>query len=163
GINTRVDAIFVVGAAVEVLSEKRLALGMSDEVGMEGVELRRRDCAVVIPPHRRFGQRVADDEFVLGAAASVHTGLGNERAAIGEFGLARAQCMLVERGLGEIPVDGLEPGEPELFGAESAVANASFFHESVSSWAPGRKGGTLVGQPAPAKGVSNRNGNSGPK
>src|SRR5262249_28844651 len=134
GEDARLDAVLGVGAAIEVLGEQLLAIGMGDEILEQHVELGGRDLAVLLPPHRLLGALVADDELVLPAAAGMHAGLGGERAALHDLRLAIGDGMLVKRGLGQVPVDRLETREAELVGAMGAVAQTRFFHRTSSEY-----------------------------
>ena len=122
------DPVGRIGAAVEVLREQLLALGMGEEVLQQGVEMAGRDGAVVVPPDGAFRGLVAHHELVLGRAARMHAGLGQKRAALHELGLAPGQGLLVERGRLEIPVDPLEVAEAGGLGALRAVEDADIFH-----------------------------------
>src|SRR5262249_54233798 len=88
GVDAGLDAVFGVGAAVEVLSVELLALGVLEEVLVEQVELGRRELAVLGPPDGLLGLLVADHELVLRAAARVDAGLGAERSALDDRALA---------------------------------------------------------------------------
>ena len=83
GEDPSLDAMSRIGAAIEILREKLLALGVLDEVAEQGLELLRRDRAVVLPPDALLGQCVLDDELVLGRAAGMAAGIGAERTAAG--------------------------------------------------------------------------------
>ena len=61
--------------------------------------------AVAVPPDRVLGERVDDGVLVLGRAAGVMAGLGAERAAGDDRRLAVADRVLVERRVGQVPVD----------------------------------------------------------
>ena len=82
GEDARLDAVFGIGAAVEVLREQRLALGMREEVLKQIIEMLPALLAVAVPPHRVFGRRVDDGMLVLGRAAGVMAGFGAQRAAM---------------------------------------------------------------------------------
>ena len=88
GEDAGLDAVFRIGAAVEILGEELLALGVGEEILVQQVELRRRQLAVLVPPDRLLGVLVADDELVLGGAAGVDAGLGAQRAAFDDLRLA---------------------------------------------------------------------------
>ena len=94
-----------VGAADQVLDEEILAGRMRQEVGEQRVELRRRHRLVVVPPDMRLGVLVADDELVLGRAAGVLAGLGDQRAMGGQPGFAAADRLFAERCRTEIIAD----------------------------------------------------------
>ena len=105
GEDARLDAVFRIGAAIEVLREQLLALGVREEVVEQHIELLRRELAVLLPPDRLFGLLVADDELVLGRAAGVDAGLGAERAALDDVAFVGGDRVLVELLGGQIPVD----------------------------------------------------------
>ncbi len=86
-IDPRLDAVFRIGAAIEVLRVQRLAFGVGDEIVEQQLEFVGRQTAVLLPPHRLVGRVVDDDELVLGTAAGVHAGFGAERPAMDECGL----------------------------------------------------------------------------
>ena len=92
GEHARLDAVFRIGAAIEVLREKLLALGVLEEVVEQNIELLRRKLAVLLPPDRLLGGVVADDELVLRRAAGVDAGLGAERAALDDVAFVRARA-----------------------------------------------------------------------
>ena len=84
GEDARLDAVGRIGAAVEVLREQLLALGMGEEV----LRAASSNCSGVIAPllsHQTSFSVVcvADDELVLGRAAGMDAGLGDQRAARG--------------------------------------------------------------------------------
>src|SRR5712671_7253296 len=99
------DAIFRIGAAIEVLSVKLLALRVLKKILVQQFELGRRQLAVLFPPDGLFGVLVADNELVLGAAAGVDAGFGAQRAALDQMGFAVCKRMFVKRRLGQVPVD----------------------------------------------------------
>ena len=104
GEDAHLDAVFRIGAAIEVLREQLLALGVLLDVGQQRVEVLLRHLAVAVPPHRILGERVDDGVLVLRRAAGVMAGLGAQRAAGDHLGLSRRDGMLIELGFGEIPV-----------------------------------------------------------
>ena len=127
-IDARLDAIFRIGAAVEVLREQRLAFGVSNEVVEQKLEFLGRQPAVLFPPDGLFRLRVDHDELVLGAAPGVHAGLGAERAAIDERALVVGDGMLDKRGIGQIPVDRGQVFQAEFFRTMGAVPETRFLH-----------------------------------
>ena len=132
GEDARLDPIFRIGAAVEILREEFLAFGVCEKIGEQIVEVLLRHFAVTVPPHRILGERVDDGVLVLRAAAGVVTGLGAERAAFDQRGFASGDGVLVERGFGEVPVDRGEIFEAEFVGAMSAVPHTRFLHAKSS-------------------------------
>jgi hypothetical protein len=75
--DARAYAQLWIGAAVEILSEQRLAFGVGDEVGEEDVEMLDRHRIVVVPPDCALGVRVAHDELVLRAASGMRARVGD--------------------------------------------------------------------------------------
>ena len=132
GEDARLDAVFRIGAAIEVLGVELLALGVGEEVLVQQVELGRRELAVLVPPDRLLGVLVADDELVLGAAAGVDAGLGAQRAALDDLGLAVRDGVLVKGFRGEVPVNGSQVGKAEFVGAMGAVSQTCFLHGAFS-------------------------------
>ena len=128
GEDAGLDPVLRIGAAVEVLREQRLALRMREEVLIQSLELLFALLAVAVPPDGVFGQRIDDRMLVLGRAAGVMTGLGAERAAGDDSGLAVADRVLVERRRGEVPMDAGEIFEAELVSTVGAVAQTRLFH-----------------------------------
>jgi len=122
GVDTRLDAIFRIGAAIEVLREQRLALRMRQEVLVQGLKLLLALLAVAVPPDGVFRQRIDNRMLVLRRAAGVMAGLGAERATGDDRSLAVANRVLVERGFGQVPVNRAEILEAELVGAIGGVA-----------------------------------------
>ena len=68
----------------------------------------------VSPPDPRLGARLAHDELVLGRAPRVLAGVDDERAALGEPGLASRERVLVELRGRRVPVDVPAHGDPVL-------------------------------------------------
>src|SRR5712671_8216479 len=99
------DAIFRVGAAIEVLSVKLLAVRVLKQILVQEFELVRGQLAVLFPPDGLFGVLVADNELVLGATAGVDAGFGAQRAALDQMGFLVRKRMFVERRLGQVPMD----------------------------------------------------------
>ena len=90
GEDAGLDAMGRVGAAIEILREELLALGMLQEIAEQRLEMLRRHRAVVLPPDGAVGRGIADDELVLGRAAGMAAGIGDERAARGRARIRRA-------------------------------------------------------------------------
>ena len=131
GEDARLDAVLRIGAAIEVLREKLLALGVIEEVVEQNVELLGRELAVLLPPDGLLGLRVADDEFVLRRTAGVDAGLGAERAAFNDMAFIRGEREFVELLGGKIPVDRCEVLEAEFLGAVSAVPQTRLLHANL--------------------------------
>ena len=132
GEHPRLDPVGRIGAAVEVLGEQLPALGMLQEVLAQGLELLGRDRAVVVPPDLVLGAGVADHELVLGRAAGMAAGGGDDRAAAGELRLLAGQRLLVEARRLEIPVDGLEIAEAGRLGTVGRVVITDVGQERIS-------------------------------
>ena len=128
GIDAGLDAVGRVGAAVEILREQFLSVRVGDEVVEQQLELLLRELAVVVPPDRVFGRRIENDELVLGRAAGVGAGVGRKRAARRQHRLAAADRVLIERGLGQVPMNGSQALEAGLVGANGAVPHTRFLH-----------------------------------
>src|SRR6266849_6641692 len=90
------DAIFRIGAAIEVLNVKLLALRVLKKILVQQFELGRGQLAVLFPPDGLFGVLVADDELVLGATAGVDAGFSAQRAALNQMGFAIGKRMFVK-------------------------------------------------------------------
>ena len=140
GEDAGLDAVFRIGAAIEVLGEQLLAARMRDEILVEELELLGRELAVAFPPDRVLGERVADGVLVLRAAAGVHAGLRADGAALDERGFLGGQRMLVERGRVEIPVHRGQLFETEFIGAVSAVPQTRFLHGRPPTTRPAAAG-----------------------
>ncbi len=139
GEHACLDPVVRIGTAIEVLGVERLAARMLDEVVVEELELLRCDLPVALPPHRLFGERIADGMLVLGRTASMHTGLRADRTALHDGGFARRDRMLVELGRVEIPMNRSNIFEAELVGAVGAVSHTRLFHANPPLKAPGRR------------------------
>src|ERR1700683_4788920 len=87
-VDAGLDAVFRIGAAVEILGKQRPSLGMGGEILAQELKLLRRKAAVLLPPYRLLGAFVGDDELVLGTAAGMGAGLGAEGAAAHEGAFA---------------------------------------------------------------------------
>ena len=128
-IDARLDPVLRIGAAVEVLREQGLALRMRNEVLKEGFELRLGLFAVAVPPDGVLCQRIDNRVLVLGRATGVMAGLGAERAAVDQRGFLVGQRVLIERRLGQIPMNGCEVFQAEFVGAIGTVPHTSFLHQ----------------------------------
>src|SRR5579872_6647912 len=128
GEDARLDPVRRVGAGVKVLRENLAAFGMGDEIGEQCVEMRSRHGAVIVPPDRALGRLVANDEFILRAAAGMNAGFGDQRAAGGDFRLAAAQGFAIKMGRSQIPMDGGKVLEAEPIGAVTRVENPALSH-----------------------------------
>ena len=131
GKDARLDAVLRIGAAIEILGEQCLALGVGDEIGKQSVELLFALLAIAVPPHGVLGRRIDDRVLVLGRAAGVVAGLGAERAAVHERAFAVADGVLDQKSVGQIPVDAGEIFEAEFVGAVGAVPATRFLHRSL--------------------------------
>ena len=137
GEHAHLDAIFRIGAAIEILREQLHAARMGAEIFQEVVELLLGLLAIAVPPDDVLGGRIDDGVLVLGRAAGVMSGLGAERAALHDRALARGDGVLVKHGRVEIPVDRGHILEAEFVSAECAVPQTSFLHEKTSTNASG--------------------------
>ncbi len=127
-IDARLDPIGRIGAAIEILREQLLAARMRDEVVEQQLELLLRELVVAAPPNGIFGERVDDDEFVLRAAPGMHAGVGGQRPAGGELRFTARDGVFVERGLGQIPMNGGEIFEAEFVRAIGAISGTRLLH-----------------------------------
>ncbi len=139
GEDAGLDAVFRVGAAVEVLGVERLALGVGEKVLIEIFEVLFALFAIAVPPHGVLGRRVDDGVLVLRRTAGVMAGLGAERAAGDDGRLAVADRVLVERGCGEVPMDRFEVLQAEFVGAVGTVPYARLLHPSLRKCARGER------------------------
>src|SRR6266436_2433031 len=99
------DAVFRVGAAIEVLRVKLLALRVLKKILVQQFELGRGELAVLFPPDGLLGVLVADNELVLGAATGVDAGFGAQGAALDQMGFVVGKRMFVKGSLGQVPMD----------------------------------------------------------
>src|SRR5262245_25603174 len=136
GEDPRFYPVIRIGAAIEILREKLLAFRVREEVVVEDFEVLRRELAVAVPPDALLGERVDDGVLVLRAPARVHAGFRAERAAGDHLSLAARDCVLIERRLSQIPVNGREILQAELVGTVVAVADAGLLHELPPRNAP---------------------------
>ena len=130
GEDTRPYAQPRIGASVKILSEQRLAFGVSDDVGEEDVKMLDRHRIVVVPPDKRLGIRVAHHKLVLGTASGMRPGVGDKGAMRGDLRFVALQCVLVELRRAEVPVDRGKLAEAEPFRAEVNVVRAVLDHAS---------------------------------
>ena len=117
-----------VGAAVEVLGEQLLALRHGPGSRASSVS----NCSGVIAPllsHQTASsvRGVAHDELVLGRAAGVDAGVGDERAALASWP-RRGRGLLVEGGRLKVPVDALRGRGSRSLSAMRAVVDADIVH-----------------------------------
>src|SRR4051794_16321846 len=131
-VDARLDAVGGIGAAVEVLGEQLLPLGVLQKILQEEAELLARDGGVVVPPDLVRRGLVAHHELVLGRAARVDARIGQDRAALGQLRFPTGQRLLVQRRRFEVPVDALEIAKAELVGAMRAVEYAEVLHGTWS-------------------------------
>ncbi len=99
-IDTDLDAIFLIGAAIKILRIKRLALGVRDEIVEQKLELLGRQPAVLFPPNGFFRLGVGDDELILGTTAGMDAGLGTEGAAVHQLAFAVGDRVLDQNSVG---------------------------------------------------------------
>ncbi len=97
GDDADADAIVRVGPGEDLLDEKLLPGEVGGDFGEQRVELRLADVLV----HRTPGDvllaaRFADGELVVGGAAGVLAGVGEQRAAGGDFGFAAPDGLFVQ-------------------------------------------------------------------
>ena len=97
GEDAHLDAIGLVGAAIEILREQLLAFAMLQEILIEIFEILLAHFAVAVPPHAVAGEIVDHRMLVLGRAAGVMAGLRAERAAGHDAGFAGRDRALIER------------------------------------------------------------------
>ena len=126
------DPIGRIGTALKVLGEQFPALGMLQKILQQGVELRRRDGAVILPPDRILGGLVPHHELVLGRAPGMHAGLRQKRAALHQLGFATLERLLVEGRRLQVPVDFLEIPKADGLSALRAVEDADSVHWDFS-------------------------------
>src|SRR4030095_3941815 len=104
-LDSRLDPVLGIGAAVEVLCVECLAARMRYKILVKELKLRGRDLAVAFPPHRVFGERIADGMLVLRTATGMHTGLRADRPALHNGRFAGCDRMLIKLGRVEIPLN----------------------------------------------------------
>jgi hypothetical protein len=131
GENARLDLEFRVGAADEVLREQRLALRVRQEVLVEILEMLFALLAVAVPPDGVLGQRIDNSVLVLRRTAGVMAGFGAERTARDNRSLAVADCVLVQRSIGQIPTQFGEMPEAEFVSSVRVVPHTRFSHANL--------------------------------
>ena len=101
------EAVLGIGAAVEILDEQLvLHIQILAHVLEERVELRLGERLIDLAPvDVLLGRGVLHHELVVGRAAGVRRGDGDERAHVGELALVTANRGLDQHGRDEIPVD----------------------------------------------------------
>ena len=153
GEHARLDAVFRIGAAIKVLAEELLALGVLEEIVEQDVELLRRQLAVLLPPDRLLGRLVANDVLVLRRAAGVDTGLGAECAALDDVALVPANRVLIELLGRQIPMDAGQILQAELVRAMGAIPKTRLFHARPPPTHPARRraSGRLVNARRPVR------------
>ena len=140
GIDPRLDAILVIGAAIEVLGVQRFAFGVGDEIVEQQLEFVGRQTAVLFPPHRLVGRIVDDDELVLGTAAGVHAGFGTERPAMDDVAFAIGDGVFDQDRVGRIPMNRGKVFQAEFFNAMRGVPQTRFLHACLRT-TPGQRAG----------------------
>src|SRR5690606_30298170 len=101
---------------------------MGGEIGQKRLELRGRDRLVVVPPDMRFGTRVANDELVLGRAARMLSGFGDQGAMGGQPRLTAADGLFIEFGLAQIVLDKARRLQSRLLDSEGGITFSGFRH-----------------------------------
>ena len=140
GEDPGLDAVFRIGAAIEVLRVQLLALRVRNEIVVQELKLFGRELAVALPPHRFLGERVADRVLVLGGSAGMDAGLRADRSALDQRGFLGGQRMFIERRSVEIPVHRGQRVETEFVGAVSAVPQTRFLHGRPPTTRPAAAG-----------------------
>ncbi len=139
-VDPRLDPVFRIGAAIEVLRVQRLAFGVGDEIVEQQLEFVGRQTAVLLPPHRFVGRVVDDDELVLGTAAGVHAGFGTERPAMDELAFAIGDGVFDQDRVGRIPMKRSKVFQAEFFNAMRGVPQTRFLHACLRT-TPGQRAG----------------------
>ncbi len=138
GIDAHVDPLVVVRAAAKILGEKLHSPGVFNHVGVERLESVLAHFAVIVPPDRMVGGRVAHDEFVLGRASRVGAGVDRKRAAGGDSAFAASDCIFVKFGLAGVEMNAGQFLEACRIRADGRVPNAFFYHDPASPLLFGR-------------------------
>ena len=73
------------------------------------------------PPDLVLGSFVPHNKLVIGRTARMLSGVDDQRSETGQSSLAFTDGMLNERGLGQVPVDGLRVAQTVVFKAISTV------------------------------------------
>ena len=133
GDHADVDPVLGLRAAVEVLDvERGLAGKRAYELCLQGGEMVRGHGGIVVPPDRRFGLGIADDELVVGGAARVLARGDDQGAVLGEHAFAAADRMLGQRRRKQVPVqDG--PGVDALVSEIERRHSGRHLHSPVMS------------------------------
>ena len=91
------QAVFGIGAGVEVLDEELLALQVRDDVAPQHVEVRGVDRLVdLAPPDLRFARRLLDHELVVRRAAGMRAGAADQRPLLREQAFLAPDGVLIE-------------------------------------------------------------------
>ena len=98
-----------IGTGEKVLHVQLARFGMPSQIGQKHIELRRGHRLIVVPPHRLFGHRIANNELVLDGATGVDARIDDQGAARGETALASANRQLDQLGFGKVALQG--PGK----------------------------------------------------
>ena len=128
GDDAGLQAVCRVGAADEILHEQVAVCRMRQEIRVQPLESLRRHRLVVVPPHRRRGVFVADDELVLGRAAGVAARIGDQGAVGGESRLAPGDRFLVEFGRRKIIAHRARRPQTDPVNPKCWVANSDCCH-----------------------------------
>ena len=129
GIDTHGKTIGCLGAAVEILREQILTLGMIEEVAQQNVELLRRHLCVVVPPDLIFGRSITDNELVLRRTARVGAGVSHQSPAGRQPRLTALQRVFVKRRFVLVPINRTEPRQADCFKAAGRVPDTCLFHD----------------------------------
>ena len=129
GHDPHADAVRRIGAGPAIAREQVAALGVADHAVVEGAVALRRDRLVGLAPvDGAAGDRVLDEELVVGRAAGVDAGADHEGAALAELALAAPDRLLIEIWDAEISMDVAGVLEPERAETEFGNDEARLCH-----------------------------------
>ena len=101
------QAVFGIGARIQILDEQLLALQVRDDVAAQHVEMRGVDRLVdLAPPDLRFARRLLDDELVVRRSAGMGAGAADQRAFLREHALLAPNGVFVEGRRRQVEMDG---------------------------------------------------------
>ena len=127
------QAVLGVGAGVAVEDEQVLVGGEGADLLEQSVELRRLDRPVDLPPpDLAAGLLFLDDELVVGRAAGVDAGLGDQGTGLGQLRLAPSERLLVEPRRRQVPPHRLGGGDADRVQSVAADVGASILHGDLS-------------------------------